>query len=261
MLPGSHPGEQRTSDQIVGDGVTLSRAEENYTKLVYKTMEAVRWALATVSFEGLLKTDDDSIVHVGRVWHWLQTHFDDDERSSLYAGRIINGSQVVRPGFTRKQLWHPEWYPHGFKRWAVAHETYAPAAFPPYCAGGGYVVGRSAASRMLQAYDRRPAIKVIPLEDAFFGVLASEEGVAAREMPGVMDLLLDKKHRQRWDDATGVQWFKDKLLVHRVAQPRRALRWLMRAEGHPAVWTRQEAYQRWDCPGCELPLFDDEAST
>ena len=89
------------------------------------------------------------------------------------------------------------------------------------------MVGRTAASRILRAYDRRPAAHVFPLEDAFVGVLAAEAAVPARQMPGVTDLLLDVKHRQRWDDATGSRWFAGKLLVHRVAQPRRALRWLL----------------------------------
>ena len=89
------------------------------------------------------------------------------------------------------------------------------------------MVGRTAASRILRAYDRRPAAHVFPLEDAFVGVLAAEAAVPARRMPGVTDLLLDVKHRQRWDDATGSRWFAGKLLVHRVAQPRRALRWLL----------------------------------
>ena len=223
----SRGGRTVLYDQVVGDGVTLSRVGESYSGLVYKTMEAVRWALASVSFEVLLKTDDDSVVHVGRMWHWLQASFSADERETLYAGRVINGSQVVRPGFTRKHLWYPDWYPRDFKRWAVAHEAFGPEVFPPYCSGGGYVVGRTAASRILRAYDRRPAAHVFPLEDAFVGVLAAEAAVPARQMPGVTDLLLDAKHRQRWDDATGSRWFAGKLLVHRVAQPRRALRWLL----------------------------------
>ncbi|KAL1528615.1 hypothetical protein AB1Y20_009953 [Prymnesium parvum] len=249
----------RVYDTVVGDGVTISHVEESYSKLVYKTIAALRWALTTVSFEMLLKTDDDSIVHIGRVWHWLSSQFDPKERLLVYAGRIVNESQVIRPGFTREQLWHPQWYPHDddIQRWAVAYETFKPDTFPPYCSGGGYVLGRGAAERIIQAYDKRPAAQVIPLEDAFLGVLAAESGVAIHTMPGITDLLLDKKHRQQWDDQTGIKWFQDKLLVHRVAHPRKALRWLMRAEGHPAVWMRQEAFQRSDCPGCELPLFED----
>ena len=46
----SRGGRTVLYDQVVGDGVTLSRVGESYSGLVYKTMEAVRWALASVSF-------------------------------------------------------------------------------------------------------------------------------------------------------------------------------------------------------------------
>ena len=44
---------------------------EGYANLVYKTLEALRWALTHTSFEVLLKTDDDTVVHIGRLWMWL----------------------------------------------------------------------------------------------------------------------------------------------------------------------------------------------
>ena len=47
-------------DQVVGDEVTLSAVTEGYENLVYKTLEAFRWALTHTSFEVLLKTDDDT---------------------------------------------------------------------------------------------------------------------------------------------------------------------------------------------------------
>ena len=59
-------------DRVIGDSVTLSAVQESYANLVYKTLEAVRWSLNHVAFGALLKTDDDSIVHVGRVSAWLQ---------------------------------------------------------------------------------------------------------------------------------------------------------------------------------------------
>ncbi len=43
-------------DRVVGDAVTLSAVHEGYANLVYKTLEAVRWALEHVPFGVLLKT-------------------------------------------------------------------------------------------------------------------------------------------------------------------------------------------------------------
>ena len=66
-------------DRVVGDEVTLSAVTEGYENLVYKTLEALRWALTHTSFEVLLKTDDDTVVHIGRLWMWL------DHRSRVSA--------------------------------------------------------------------------------------------------------------------------------------------------------------------------------
>ena len=74
--------DKSTLDRVRGDIVTLSAVDEGYANLVYKTLEAVRWALEHVSFEALLKTDDDTLVHVGRAGAWLALH----GRASLYAG-------------------------------------------------------------------------------------------------------------------------------------------------------------------------------
>ena len=49
-------------DVIRGDTVTLSSVRESYANLVFKTLEALRWALRHVAFGTMLKTDDDSIV-------------------------------------------------------------------------------------------------------------------------------------------------------------------------------------------------------
>ena len=54
-----------------GDTLVLASVEESYLNLVHKTLAALRWALARVVFDTLLKTDDDSIVHIGRAAAWL----------------------------------------------------------------------------------------------------------------------------------------------------------------------------------------------
>ncbi|KAL3907534.1 MAG: hypothetical protein SGPRY_010135, partial [Prymnesium sp.] len=50
-------------DEVVGDSVTLGNVTEGYKNLVFKTMEAIRWAIRHVDFDVILKTDDDSMVH------------------------------------------------------------------------------------------------------------------------------------------------------------------------------------------------------
>ena len=91
-------------------------------------MEALRWALRAVSFEVVLKVDDDSIVHVGRLWVWIfqEMHLDDPDATPptrLYAGRVFRNSQVIRRNFTRKDLWHPGWFPGSFQSGPSTHRS------------------------------------------------------------------------------------------------------------------------------------------
>ena len=217
-------------DRVVGDTVTLSAVTESYANLVYKTLEAVRWALANVPFGALLKTDDDSIVHVGRAALWLQTlrrHGDASSIPSLYAGRVFNDSQVMRHNFTKRHLLHPEWYPDDFVKWAVPFEALSTSAlvggyyYPPYCSGGGYLLGAAAAKRIVGAYDARQAAKrpVVRVEDAFVGILARESGVHPID---ISELVQDPPAGRKQEPST----FAGQLLVHRVHDFEKAFEWI-----------------------------------
>ena len=205
-------------DRVVGDEVTLSAVTEGYENLVYKTLEAIRWALTHTSFEVLLKTDDDTVVHIGRLWVWLSERHRASAPgvalSRLYAGRIFPGSQVIRANFSRADLWHPDWFPQDFLKWAVDFDVYASVSYPNYCSGGGYVVGREAARLIVHAYDSLPRGKAIPVEDAFVGVLAHSQGIVPLDAPRFQDP--PRGSLQTRDT------FIDQVLVHRVVVALRA---------------------------------------
>lgn len=217
-------------DRVVGDAVTLSAVRESYANLVYKTLEAVRWSLRHVPFGALLKTDDDSIVHVGRAAMWLHLKAKADVRflPSLYAGRVFNDSQVIRHNFTKANLLHPEWFPPDFTKWGVPYEALATSAlvggyyYPPYCSGGGYLLGAHAARRLVAAYDKRVAarVPVVQVEDAFVGILAREGGLRPID---ISELVQDPPAGRRQEPAL----FGGQLLVHRVADFSRAFPWLI----------------------------------
>lgn len=219
------PEEEEQMDHIVGDMVTLGNCTEGYENLVYKTMEAIRWAVTRVSFTVMLKVDDDSIVHIGRLWTWLFTELPTSDRKAqsptrLYAGRVFRGSQVIRSNFTRASLWRPDWFPTSFKKWAVDFDTFGEEAYPPYCGGGGYVLGHDAAARVVDEYDMHyRGGKIIPVEDAFVGVLARAQGITATDA-----LTFQEPPRGLLQTR---ELFIDQLLVHRVLEPYKAFRWLM----------------------------------
>jgi hypothetical protein len=217
-----HESDESPLDRIVGDTVTLSAVREGYGSLIFKTMEALRWALAHSSFELLLKTDDDSIVHVGRAWQWLVAdpppRIRRTRRARIYAGRVVPSAQVIRANFSRRDLWHPDWFPADFAKWAVAPADYPLPVYPPYCAGGGYVLGNETASLILSQYDRRRTRR-FPVEDAFVGVLANASGISPVDVRSFRDPPRGS-HQAR-------KLFIDQILVHRVAEPYKAFRWLM----------------------------------
>lgn len=225
-------GQEVTADldRVVGDAVTLSAVREGYANLVYKTLEALRWALQHVPFGALLKTDDDSIVHIGRASQWLHlqrqrsSHF----VASMYAGRVFNDSQVIRHNFTKRNLLHPEWFPDDFTKWAVPFEALATSAltagyfYPPYASGGGYFLGAAAAREVAGAYDARQAAgrPVVRVEDAFVGILAREAGLTATD---ISELVQDPPAGRPQEAST----FGGQILVHRVRDFAAAFQWLI----------------------------------
>jgi len=209
-------------DVVHVDTVTLSAVRESYANLVFKTLEALRWCLCHVAFGSMLKTDDDSIVHVGRAAAWLHHRVPSRARPLLYAGRLFNDSQIIRHNMSKHHLFHPEWFPDDFVKWAVPFASYSGGPYyPPYCSGGGYLLGPESARRIVAAYDGRVrrAQPVVQVEDAFVGILADASGVHATD---ITDYVQDPPVGKEQTPAL----FGGKLLVHRVADPKNAFAWL-----------------------------------
>ena len=221
----SAEGNTSLLDRVYGDTVTLSRTTEGYDQLVFKTIEALRWALATFTFEVVLKVDDDSVVHIGRLWSWIYHELPKEDPGAppptqLYAGRVFRDSQVVRANFTRANLRHPDWFPASFRKWAVDESVYPLETYPPYCGGGGYLLGMEAAARVARESTGRDLSRMTGMpEDAFIGVLARAQGIVARD-------LLTFQEPPRGSLQTR-ETFIDQILVHRVMEPFKAFRWLM----------------------------------
>ena len=203
-----------------GDTLVLASVEESYLNLVHKTVAALRWSLAHVPFDTLLKTDDDSIVHVGRAAAWLAAL---PSRQRVYAGRVVRDSQVVRSNFTRADLVHPDWFPADFLKWAVGVDQMPDALYPPYCAGAGYFVGRHTARAIVGALARRRA-PPFTIEDAFVGVLARDALVEPTDVSSrVQDPPAGRPQT--------ADHFRGQILVHRVADMKTAMRWLLEEGG------------------------------
>jgi hypothetical protein len=142
-------------------------------QLVKKTVHVIQWALLHVSFEVLLKCDDDTVVHMSRLWQWL-AHLGHQQWPDLYAGHILRNGTVVR---------------QTEDKWFVPYSLYASPAYPPYASGGGYLLGQRAAKAI--ALSARAWLhkheELLPVEDAFMGVLAASAGIVPSPIPRFVD--------------------------------------------------------------------------
>mmetsp|Transcript_41216 Transcript_41216/g.133658 ORF Transcript_41216/g.133658 Transcript_41216/m.133658 type:complete len:327 (+) Transcript_41216:80-1060(+) len=164
-------------DVLVNDTLTLGGLVESYSSLATKTMLALRWAHAHASFEFLLKTDDDTVVHVTHLWAWVDAQ-DRQERLRLYAGQWVHErAQVLVQGMSGTV--RPQ---HQITHVAMA-TLHLKATYPPYANGLGYVLGRSAVAAI--AAEMSDAVLAIGTkqsmpEDALIGVLAHRAGLCPR---------------------------------------------------------------------------------
>lgn len=231
-------------DELIADRLVLGRVDETYLNLVHKTLDSLRWAVSSVSFDVLLKTDDDSMLHVSRLWAWLTVSeevfssadpADRADRSTpearlgawhrLYAGKVQINSQVIRANFTKKELWNPQWFPDDFLKWAIPYSSFGEDRYPPHCSGGGYLIGRGAAAVVLAQY-REWRAEVFPIEDAFIGVLARAGGIVPTHLGstgGRPSLFEDPAAQQVQVHAL----FAGKILVHRVKDFDRSFKWML----------------------------------
>ena len=186
---------------------------------MHKTVAALRWSLAHVPFDTLLKTDDDSIVHVGRAAAWLAAL---PSRQRVYAGRVVRDSQVVRSNFTRADLVHRTGFPPTFSsgRWASTRcptpSTRRTARAPATLSAGTPRARSSAVGAAARA--------AFTIEDAFVGVLARDALVEPTDVSSrVQDPPAGRPQT--------ADHFRGQILVHRVADMKTAMRWLLEEGG------------------------------
>lgn len=132
------PSFTRSSDTL-----KLQTVQEDYRNLTLKVFTAFKWAIENVDFKVLLKTDDDTIVHVGNLMEWLARHSTD--LPWIYAGQHIwNASPVRREGNMQGRLFPQHVIPRSLDRYFNLSNKY-----PPFASGTGYVLGLRAVSSLL----------------------------------------------------------------------------------------------------------------
>ena len=116
---------------MFGDIVRLPVADD-YMSLGFKVIAALRWALEHVASRFILKVDEDTWVHAEALTHFLNVQFELPMTVDWYGGWVTQ-SRVIRSG-----------------SWGVPFDIYPEDEYPTYVSGGGYVLSRRAAFRILQ---------------------------------------------------------------------------------------------------------------
>ncbi len=141
FIDGATKQEAMTSQDVL-----ISDLMEDYYQLDLKSTAALKWAWEYChNFNVLVKTDDDSFIHVGK-------YIDSISTLNLTGEFIAGGKCVQNDGVVRDQ---------GLK-YSVSLSAFIGDHYPAYCRGPCYLISHSAVGRLLAAsVDTRR----FPLED------------------------------------------------------------------------------------------------
>lgn len=170
-----------------GDELWVARCGgKGWRDLPKKVVGALDWAAthAPSTVEAIFKCDDDSVVHVERLWRWWTDH-----GRPAYAGLVppLTARTVIRDWMLidplerimyARKLGCPFWgggrveacLPADGTRYSVAPSVWLAPEFPPYAIGGtGYLLTRSAAQSVVGMHCQ---VEPLGLEDVEVGVAA-----------------------------------------------------------------------------------------
>lgn len=143
-------------DMIIGD------FPDTYRNITQKLMMAFRWA-SQQKYQFLLKTDDDVYINIPSLISWIKRNL--DPQKPFYAG-VLYRTNIIRDPSHRHFV---SWNDLGQKR------------YPWYPKGALYVLSSGIIQDMVEISSR---VKMITVDDAYVGVLASYLGVKPVRLHG-----------------------------------------------------------------------------
>ncbi|KAL3082971.1 hypothetical protein niasHS_010773 [Heterodera schachtii] len=134
--------------------------EDTYANLYVKVYVSLQWQRHFCdNAKFVLKTDDDSVVDVGRLRWWVDHEF--ARRVATHPASVFGG--MWKGVKVNREKTH---------RWYVPRTLYAAKRYPPYMNGPTYLLSNEAVKRIL---DVTAKVKAVPIEDILFtGILASK---------------------------------------------------------------------------------------
>ena len=147
---------KKYGDIIIGD------FPDTYRNITQKLMMAFKWA-STQNYEYLLKTDDDVYINIPSLIKWINKQ--SDPKKPLYAGVLYRANVIRDPSHRHFVSWND-----------LQQKRY-----PWYPKGALYVLSSNVVYEMVQIVKR---VKIITVDDAYVGVLASYLGVKPVRLHG-----------------------------------------------------------------------------
>ena len=144
------------------DDILVLNMTDNYNNLVIKIFSGMLWSMIHVNARYILKADDDVYVRIPHLITWLENYGSD----KFYGGFVIGDGEVRRSKKSKNRV--PED--------CLAEDYYA-----PYCTGAFYVISTNVLPFIFQSVQRW---KAFPVEDAYMGILARENGLKPVKIPG-----------------------------------------------------------------------------
>ncbi|KAL3107291.1 hypothetical protein niasHT_018467 [Heterodera trifolii] len=159
-----------------GDLLLLRGFVDKYLNLHFKSYGGFVWQQRhCANAKWMLKMDDDTVIHLPRMAHWIENKFRHiaTKHPLLFVG-VGGHREPVRD-------------PNGpYKKWYVSREMYAPKIFPPFVVGGGYMATTETVKAILAQTHK---INVLYLEDVMYTGILGELANAT---------VLDQKQDHFW---------------------------------------------------------------
>lgn len=146
--------------KIYGD-VIQEDFQDKYINNTFKTIMGFNWGVTscpTASFYFFV--DDDHYVFLDNVYLYLKNAH--ASKTSMFSGYLLPHSKPFRDIKSK---------------WFVSWEDYAYDWWPPYLAGGAYLVSFSIAQKFQIAF---PYVKYLGIDDSYLGIVANKLNIRPR---------------------------------------------------------------------------------
>lgn len=136
--------------------IVLGNFVDTYKNLTYKNVMGLSWVhIFCNESRFIVKTDDDVIVNLFKLIHFLQYLISQSNNISAFMYGKVN--RRILPRRNRESKWY------------MSKAAYSYRMFPPYCNGIGYILSSDVARELYKATAKVP---FIPIEDVYIGFCA-----------------------------------------------------------------------------------------